>query len=288
MIRIGRIRQGGSTEVVVSLVDHPTSSWYAASSFLPEVTDFRAALEARRDLGAALRGAHSAESLPVEDRDFLCPVDRAGKIFAVGLNYLDHAEEVGVPVPEVPFVFVKASNSLNDPFGTIEVTGDVAAQPDYEAELAIVIGSTCKNVTPDEALAHVGGYAVANDFSAREWQDGSPWVNWLRAKGQDGYCPIGPWVTSSEAVNPGRLRVSARVNGELRQDSNTDQLVFSVAETVSFISRGVTLEPGDVLLTGTPSGSAFAMEGQPWLEDGDRVECSIAELGTIDNIVRVS
>lgn len=209
---------------------------------------------------------------------------RPGKIVAIGLNYLDHAREAGVTPPERPLIFTKFTTSIVGDGDQIVIDRAVTARVDWEVELAVVIGSTMRNVEVADALGHVLGYTVANDVSARDVQfaDGQ----WVRGKSFDTFCPIGPrLVPASEIPDPQALGLRTRVNGETVQDSNTGLMVFGVAELLSFCSKSFTLEPGDVLLTGTPWGCGEFMSPQRSLHHGDVVEVEVDGIGTLTNHV---
>lgn len=206
-----------------------------------------------------------------------------GKIICVGLNYTKHAEESNMPIPEYPILFNKFDN-------TIAAHGDEIALPfnskevDYEAELVIVIGKTTKRVAKENALDHVFGYCNVNDLSARDLQFRTN--QWLLGKCLDGFSPVGPYlVTADEVGDPNNLGIRAYVNGEVRQDSNTSDMIFHCDEIVSYISEHMTLQPGDIILTGTPEGVVFGYpkEKQVWLKDGDEVTIEIDKLGRLTN-----
>lgn len=213
-----------------------------------------------------------------------CPVVSPGKILAIGLNYLDHIRETGATQPERPIVFAKYPSSLNDPQGNIESDRSLTEQLDYEAELAVVMGRQGRRLTPENALSHVFGYAVANDVSARDWQRIDS--QFSRSKSYDTFCPIGPWITSADEVpDPQKLDVRSTVNGELRQNSNTSEMLFSVRDLIVFLSQTMTLHPGDVILTGTPPGVGLGRKPPVFLEPGDVVMCEVGGLGQITNRV---
>jgi acylpyruvate hydrolase len=192
-------------------------------------------------------------------------------IFGIGLNYRAHAAEQGKEPPEAPIVFTKLTTSVAAPGGPIRCPA-VVKRLDYEGELAVVMG----------AHGRVAGYAVADDVSARDLQAREP--QWTRAKGFDTSCPFGPWVTTAEQVpNPGDLQLRTWVNGELRQDARTSDLIFGVDELVRFISETITLVPGDLILTGTPSGVGIALEPPRFLQSGDVVRIEIERLGAIEH-----
>jgi 2-keto-4-pentenoate hydratase/2-oxohepta-3-ene-1,7-dioic acid hydratase in catechol pathway len=289
MLYCAKALVGDNAEVLVSR-SPSADEWYSASKLwgLTRASEY---LANRRELTAKFDQLSSANRLPsplaIEQRSYLAPVDADRKIFAVGLNYHDHLKELGVAQPREPYFFVKPMNTLNGPFGEVVAEAATASQLDYEVELAVMLTQDAKNLSPAEALAAVGGLMVANDVSAREWYVQSTFLQWVRMKGQDGFCPIGPWITPVEEVGLSRgLGIRCWVNGELRQSSSTDQLIFDVGEVVSFVSAGVSLRAGDVILTGSPAGVAMCMEGQPWLKHGDEVVCEIDGLGRLANIIQ--
>ena len=213
--------------------------------------------------------------------DLLCPLVRPGKIMGIGLNYAAHAAETSASLPAVPLVFAKWPTALAAPEAALAARPEVTSELDYEGELAVVIGRRCRDVAVDDALGVVGAYAVANDVSARDRQY-SEGGQWSHSKSFDGFCPLGPWLTSADEVaDPQDLRITTTVNGEVRQDCSTSQMVFPVAQLVSFLSVGTTLEPGDVILTGTPPGVARGMPGKPYLGPGDVVDVAISTLGAL-------
>ncbi len=203
----------------------------------------------------------------------LAPVPDPGTIFAIGRNYAQHAAELGNDVPQWPVVFVKASSSVAPPSGPV-VCPAVVRRLDYEGELALVIGAGGK----------VAGYAVADDVSARDLQKREP--QWVRAKGADSFCPYGPWITTvDEVADPGNLRVRTWVNGELRQDGNTNELIFDIDTVVEFIAQTCTLRPGDLILTGTPAGVGQGMDPPHFLRSGDVIRIEVEGLGAIQHPV---
>jgi acylpyruvate hydrolase len=212
---------------------------------------------------------------PLEGLGLLAPVPRPRAVFGIGLNYAAHAQEQGAELPERPMVFMKLPSSVVPGSGPV-VCPDVVRRLDYEVELAVVLGA-------DHRIA---GYAVANDVSARDLQRREK--QWTRAKGADTFCPVGPWITTADEVpDPEALRLRSWVNGELRQDSTTADLVFGPAALVAFIGETCTLEAGDLILTGTPSGVGMSMDPPRFLADGDVVRMEIDGLGTIEHPIRV-
>jgi 2-keto-4-pentenoate hydratase/2-oxohepta-3-ene-1,7-dioic acid hydratase in catechol pathway len=210
---------------------------------------------------------------PLAEVTLLSPIPEPGTIYAIGLNYRRHVEETGGKIPEAPIVFVKVRGSVAPPGGPIRCP-EVVHRLDYEGELTIVIG----------AGGQIGGFCVADDVSARDLQNREP--QWTRAKGADTFCPFGPWVTTADEVSdPGDLRLQTWVNGELRQDSRTSDLIFGCQELVDFVAQTCTLRPGDLILTGTPNGVGMAMDPPWFLSSGDRVRIAIEELGEIEHSV---
>ncbi len=208
-------------------------------------------------------------------------VENPGKIICVGLNYRRHAQESNMPIPESPVLFSKFSNTLCGSGGSVALP-TVATEYDYEVELGLVIGRSTRNVSESEALDYVAGYCTANDISVRDLQ--SRTSQWLLGKTLDNFLPIGPYlVTPDQAGDPQNMRARTWVNGELRQDSNTGDMIFGVAEIISYISRYFTLEPGDVIITGTPEGVAMGMASKPWLKPGDEVVVEVEHLGQLRN-----
>jgi 2-keto-4-pentenoate hydratase/2-oxohepta-3-ene-1,7-dioic acid hydratase in catechol pathway len=214
-----------------------------------------------------------APEWPLDAVTLLAPVPRPRAILGIGLNYADHAAETGAERPERPIVFTKLPAAAAAPGAPVHCPAAVR-RLDYEGELAVVMGVD----------GQVAGYAIADDVTARDLQGREP--QWTRAKGADGFCPFGPWITTADEVpDPHALALRTWVNGELRQDSSTAQLIFGVPELIDFISETCTLEPGDLILTGTPSGVGFAMDPPRFLESGDVVRIEIERLGAIEHAV---
>jgi acylpyruvate hydrolase len=226
------------------------------------------------DVLAGAPARTGSESWPLSDVTLLAPVPEPGTIYAIGLNYAEHIAETGGQTPEYPIVFVKLRGSVAPPGGPI-VCPEVVRRLDYEGELTIVIGAGGKSA----------GYCVSDDVTARDLQGREP--QWTRAKGADTFCPFGPWVTTADEIpDPENLSLRTWVNGELRQDSNTSDLIFGCEELVRFIGETCTLVPGDLILTGTPSGVGMGLEGGPqFLQSGDTVRIEIERLGVIEHSV---
>jgi acylpyruvate hydrolase len=217
------------------------------------------------------------------DVHVLAPIPRPCKLMAVGLNYRDHAAETGAQLPSSPIFFAKAASAALGPYDPI-VIPRITHQVDYEAELALVIGRKGRHISEASALEHVAGYMAFNDVSARDMQFGDR--QWFRGKSCDTFAPMGPWiVTADEVADPQRLDIELRLNGQVMQRSNTSQMVFSIAQLISFISQAMTLEPGDVIATGTPSGVGYVRKPPVFLQAGDIVEVQIQGVGTIRNPV---
>jgi 2-keto-4-pentenoate hydratase/2-oxohepta-3-ene-1,7-dioic acid hydratase in catechol pathway len=210
------------------------------------------------------------------------PIPAPPKILAIGRNYRGHASEEGVPLPTEPLIFAKLASAVVGPGAAIVWDEDRTTSVDYEAELAVVIGRRARNVEDRDALDFVFGYTCANDVSARDLQtrDGQ----WTRAKGLDTFCPLGPWiVTADEIENPQDLELECRVDGDLRQSSNTSAMVFGVAALISYLSRQFTLEPGDVILTGTPDGVGAFRSPPLFLQHGQEIVVAIEGIGELRN-----
>ena len=216
----------------------------------------------------------------------LAPVEPP-TILCIGLNYRRHAEETGAAIPERPVLFIKAANALNHPGDSILIPKVAPGQVDYECELAVIVGKSGKNIERRHTLDHVLGYTCANDVSARRWQKEGGGKQWCRGKSFDTFCPLGPrLVTTDEIPNPNALRIKTTLNGEIMQDSNTSDMIFDVPALVSFLSEGMTLLPGTVILTGTPRGVGFARNPPIFLKDGDQVTIEIERIGALTNPVQ--
>lgn len=245
----------------------------------------RAGAPALDALRTAVAGCPAGDGVAFAGATLAPVVPRPGKIVAVGLNYRAHAEEVGAAAPERPLLFAKFSSSVLAHGADIRWDPALTGQVDYEAELGVVIGRRARNVDPAGALDHVLGYTCINDVSARDLQaaDGQ----WVRAKSLDTFCPIGPvLVTTDEIPDPQALAISCAVNGEVLQQASTGDMFFSVRELIAFCSRSFTLEPGDVIATGTPSGIGLTRTPPRFLGDGDEVVVTIEGIGSLVNRCR--
>jgi 2-keto-4-pentenoate hydratase/2-oxohepta-3-ene-1,7-dioic acid hydratase in catechol pathway len=215
----------------------------------------------------------------------LSPVPDPRKIVCIGLNYLDHAAESGVPAPPEPVLFSKYPTALIGHLDSI-VLPRVSQQVDYEAELVFVIGKAGRHIPKERAREHVAGYTVGHDVSARDWQLNKPSKQWMAGKTFDTFAPTGPeLVTADEVPDPQNLGIRLRLNGQTMQDSNTRQLIFGIDELIAYLSQVMTLEPGDLVFTGTPPGVGMARKPPVWLKPGDVVEVEIDHLGTLRNSV---
>ncbi len=264
--------------------------WLPATDLLPGGPSTIGELLARGSLGVdALRAvahpARVAAGRALSDAVLLAPVPRPGKIVAIGRNYREHADEEGVDVPAAPLIFSKWPSSVIGPDEVIRWDPALTSQVDYEAELAVVIGRTARYVAVDDALEHVLGYTCLNDVSARDLQFGDG--QWTRGKSLDTFCPMGPvLVTTDEIPDPQDLAISCHVDGELLQDARTSQMYFSVAQIISHCSQAFTLEPGDVIATGTPAGVGIFRDPPRLLSDGEEVVVEIERIGRLRNTCR--
>ena len=260
-----------------------------AASVDRRATSIEAVLDGGGELLDVLRSAAAADAGDADaltEIQLLAPLARPGKLVAVGRNYREHAAEEGATLPTAPVLFTKYPSSITGPGSEIRWRAADTSQVDYEAELGVVIGRRTRDVSVEDALDSVFGYTCLNDVSARDMQvqDGQ----WVRAKSLDTFCPMGPWiVTRDEIPDPGRLSIRCTVNGDVRQDASTADLIHGVAELIAFCSRFFTLEPGDVIATGTPGGVGAFREPPVFLADGDVVAVSIEGIGTLENRCRV-
>lgn len=273
---------GGSTRIGAlegdEVVDFSASSQGLPPDMLAFLEQGAAALQAAQAACASGRGRMALADVKLE-----APIRRPPKILAVGLNYSDHVAETGLKAPEIPMIFNKQSTSITGPRDVIHRPKE-SDQLDYEGELGIVIGKRCRRVPKDKASQVIAGYTIVNDVSVRDWQFRS--ATTTMGKSWDTHCPMGPYiVTVDEVPDPHSLNLRTWVNGELRQSSNTKYLIFDCFDIVEHLSTAFTLEPGDVIPTGTPSGVVLGMDPRVWLKPGDVVRIAIDRLGEIENEV---
>jgi 2-keto-4-pentenoate hydratase/2-oxohepta-3-ene-1,7-dioic acid hydratase in catechol pathway len=240
-----------------------------------------------REIDGELFGSHQVSERVAEVQKLLAPLAPAA-IVCIGLNYRRHAAEGKAPIPKWPVVFMKTPTAVQNPGDPIYLPRQLASeQVDYECELAVVIGRTCKNVLREEALDYVLGYTCANDVSARDWQKEKGGSQWCRGKTFDTFCPLGPClVTCDEIPNPNALAIKTILNGQVLQDWNTDDMIFDVPTLIEFLSGSTTLAAGTVILTGTPHGVGMARTPPLWLADGDEITIEIEKIGSLTNPVR--
>jgi 2-keto-4-pentenoate hydratase/2-oxohepta-3-ene-1,7-dioic acid hydratase in catechol pathway len=275
-MKLAAVLLDNSAALVAKMGDEPLRKLDLTPDMLELLHVDRAEREA-----AYLRGQ------PVDEANlrFLAPIAQPGKIIAIGQNYMDHCREQHITPPDKPLIFAKLPSSITATGSIIQWDPELATKVDYEAELAVIIGKETRLVSPESAMNYVFGYTTANDVTARDLQKGDG--QWTRAKGMDTFCPLGPWlVTADEIADPQNLAIRSTVNGEVRQDSSTREMVFDVKTLISYISRAFTLYPGDILLTGTPSGVGNFRNPPALLHDGDTVVVEIEGIGRLENLCR--
>lgn len=280
-MKIARYESDGSAKIGIVQGDKIIAATGAVEGLpadmnmlIAKFEDFRAALGALAN--------SSGDWLDLADVKLLAPVERPGKILAKGLNYADHIAETGHETPKQQIWFTKAPTAVNGPYDSIELPKTSPESVDYEVELVAVIGKGGRHISREDAPKAVFGYCVGNDVSVREWQGHSP--QWSIAKSFDTHAPIGPWITlSDELPDPHGLAITCAVNGETWQNSNTANLVFDVWAQIEYLSKAMTLEPGDLIFTGTPGGIGWMRNPRTLLAQGDVVRCEIEKLGVIEN-----
>ncbi|MCA0239955.1 MAG: fumarylacetoacetate hydrolase family protein [Proteobacteria bacterium] len=305
-MKLAMIEHGGRTSPAVCTDDSafdlqralPCAAEAAREAFganaLPSMLDLIAAGErALRFLRAVLDdpGRFAAARAPLAAVRLLAPIPRPPKnVFCLGRNYAEHIREDNVSrdqataLPEVPQFFTKPWTAIVGPEAGIRYDQRVTRRLDYEVELAVVIGRGGRDIAEEQAMDHVFGYTIVNDVSARDLQKRHD--QWFKGKALDTFCPMGPWiVTADEIADPHALRIELGVNGQPRQDASTAQMIFPIARQIASLSAGLTLEPGDVIATGTPSGVGYAMNPRQWLQAGDEIVCRIEKIGTLRNRV---
>jgi 2-keto-4-pentenoate hydratase/2-oxohepta-3-ene-1,7-dioic acid hydratase in catechol pathway len=250
------------------------------------------AMAALSDLVAqAETGAH-ADAI-ISDAVLMAPIPAPRKnVFCVGRNYAEHiaegnkAQNTKIGITDHPVFFTKPPTSIVGPGGNVLVFPEVSEAIDYEVELAIVIGTAGRNISKENAYQHIFGYTILNDITARDVQRRHG-GQYFKGKGLDGSCPVGPWIVTADAISdPHKLSIGLTVNGEQRQDGNTSDMIFDIPTLIASLSEGLTLEPGDIIATGTPSGVGYAMDPPRFLKAGDEVICTVAEIGQLKNTVR--
>lgn len=245
-------------------------------------------------LPASERAArHTGEEFALDQVRLAAPVRPHKNVFCVGRNYLEHAKEGArasgreLKLPEVPTFFSKAPTAIADPDAGLHFQERVSSEYDWEGELAVIIGSRIKDASEENAMDAVFGYACLNDITARDLQRAH--LQWLKGKSLDESCPIGPWIVGTDEIpDPHKLQITTRVNGRKKQESNTGQMIFRIPRLIAELSRGMTLEPGDVIATGTPDGVGFARTPPEFFQNGDVVEVAIQKIGTLRNSIFIS
>jgi ureidoglycolate lyase len=282
-MKLATFTAGGNPEIGIVLEDGILSLSRTAPRLAPDMTALIARWS-RIEREVRTLAATPGPLLPIGAVQMKAPIRRPGKILAIGLNYRDHIEEAGLENPVRPIWFNKVSSAANGPFDPIPLPV-VANQVDYEAELVAVIGQGGRSIAAKDAPAAVFGFCCGNDVSAREWQLATS--QWFLGKSFDGHAPFGPWiVTADEAGNPHALGIRSFVNGEKRQNSNTKHLVFDVWQQIAYVSQVMTLEPGDLIFTGTPGGVGMGRKPPQYLKDGDVVRVEIDRLGALEAVCR--
>jgi 2-keto-4-pentenoate hydratase/2-oxohepta-3-ene-1,7-dioic acid hydratase in catechol pathway len=283
---------------VAALVDPASDKFWPLDSLLPNLP-----LKASSDLASAIPYLVEARLVPrSEDGIALGPVNLCAPILSpphnimcVGKNYRAHANEFAKSgfdassspadaVPEVPIIFTKPSSTINGPTSDIPLVAGLDQAVDYECELAVIMGKGGRGISRDSAMEHVFGYTIVNDVTARDLQQRHK--QWFLGKSPDGFCPMGPWIVTADEVDYRDMRLFCRVNGELRQNANTRDLIFDIPVLIETISAVMTLVPGDVIATGTPEGVGIGFKPPRFLKDGDVVECEITGIGKISNVVK--
>jgi 2-keto-4-pentenoate hydratase/2-oxohepta-3-ene-1,7-dioic acid hydratase in catechol pathway len=270
---------------VCALVDGEYKDINAADASLPKSVKAILALGADGLAKAAAAAKSSSVTYDPAAVKHLAVIPDPQKIICLGLNYRDHAIESGMDIPPEPVLFSKYPSALIG-HGAAIVLPAVSSQVDYEAELVVVVGTRAKHVSQEDAMNYVAGFAVGHDVSARDWQLNKPGKQWMAGKTFDTFAPVGPvLVTRDEVPDPSGLRIRLRLNGTTMQDSTTAQLIFDVPYTIAYLSKIMTLEPGDLIFTGTPPGVGMARKPQVWLKPGDVAEVEIDGLGILKNTV---
>jgi 2-keto-4-pentenoate hydratase/2-oxohepta-3-ene-1,7-dioic acid hydratase in catechol pathway len=267
------------------LPPHNSTEWWNMESSLWSLARSAADVASGADDKTVAHWMKTGRVIALEDARLCAPVPRPGKLICIGLNYRDHALETGKPFPETPMIFSKFATAIIGPEETVVVPRS-CTQPDFEAELAVVIGRVARNVPRAKAFEYVLGYTIINDVTARDFQANDK--QWQRGKSCDTFAPMGPYVATRDEIPNPDLAIKLRVNGETMQDSRTNQLIFDIPQLIEFITASSTLEPGDMISTGTPSGVGCARKPPVFLKQGDRMEVEIEGLGVLTNPVALA
>jgi len=282
-MKLATFTESGRTRVGVVDGEEIVDLGATAPDLPTEMTALLAAGTSALATAAGARGAAGARRLPLASVRLEAPIARPPKILAIGLNYADHVAEAGLETPKLPLVFNKQSTSVTGPHDPVHMPR-VSSALDYEGELGVVIGQRCRHVAKERAHEVIAGYTIVDDVTVRDWQLRTP--TWTMGKSFDTHCPLGPWiVTGDELGDPHALELKTWVNGEPRQSSNTKHLIFDCFALVEHLSTAFTLEPGDVIATGTPGGVGIALKPPKLLQVGDVVKVAIAGIGEIENQV---
>jgi 2-keto-4-pentenoate hydratase/2-oxohepta-3-ene-1,7-dioic acid hydratase in catechol pathway len=293
-MRLARVSVNGSPRVV-AVSDDGTHFTDAAGNGTPFGEDMNAWIE--RNAGRQGAGAPNGNAAwqPLDGVRLLAPLQPRRNVFCVGKNYHEHAKEFGQSgfdtsakdnehAPPFPVVFTKAPSSVIANGEPVDAHTHVTSQLDYEAELAVVIGQGGKNISKERAWQHVFGYTIVNDVTARDLQQRHR--QWFLGKSIDTFCPMGPWIVTADEIDATKLRIQCHVNGELRQDANTADLIFDIPTLIETLSAGIALQPGDVIATGTPAGVGIGFKPPKFLKPGDEMSVSIEGIGTLTNRIQ--
>jgi len=277
----------GQTHLGVVQQDQVINLHLASAGKLPDdMLQFLQLGDSAMEMARALLAEHPAEhpaGIALDSVKLLAPITNPAKVVAIGLNYMDHVIEAGFEVPEFATMFCKYSSSIVGSGAAIRWSQELTQQVDYEAELALVIGKTARKVAAGNAYDYIAGYLNCNDVTARDLQF-RPGDQWLRGKCLDSFCPLGPWLVSADEIpDPHDLSIQCRVNGQVLQDSNTSQIIHRIPQLIEYLSEAFTLQPGDVIITGTPHGVGAFRKPPLWLTDGDIVEVEVEGLGVLRN-----
>lgn len=276
---------------VLAVIDAERKSYVPVSELLP---GFQGDLVDLIEIGAQLPQPAASAFRPFKDEDLLAPIERPRRnIFCVGKNYTEHAKEFNrsgfdasstSDMPEYPVVFTKPASTIIGPGAVIPNHSKVTSQLDYEVELAVIIGKGGIGITEDAALSHVWGYTIVNDVTARDLQ--KLHRQWFLGKSLDGFCPMGPYVVTADEIDGSRLDIQCWVNDELRQNSNTAQLIFDIPRLIATISAGIELQPGDIIATGTPAGVGIGFTPPRFLASGDQLRLTVSGIGDLINTIQ--